>query len=137
MQHHCLLMPHFESNIYDNYAPLGPFLIHKEVGNSLSCSSISLQIIVDLGQPFSWINCKFRIIVLLSSRSGHSNLSINGWNIGSQLWYLSDTRQKGSINSVALWLYLAQTAIKCEQGILHASHFPHVYIISMRSTLWV
>ena len=56
--------------------------IHREVGNSLSFSSISLRIRVDIGQPLFRINHGLGITSLVSSRSNHANLSFNGWNTG-------------------------------------------------------
>ena len=68
------LWPSWRHNHFD----FGPFLIHNEVGSSLSSSSISLQILVDLGRPFSRINLGFGITILPSCCFGHSNLSFSG-----------------------------------------------------------
>nr|POE85725.1 hypothetical protein CFP56_07185 [Quercus suber] len=76
------LCPSWRHNPHHDF---GPFLIHKELGNSLSLSSssISLRIHVDFGRPLFRINRGLGIISRVSSGSGHSNLSFNGWNTGS------------------------------------------------------
>ena len=68
---------------HNPHLDLGPFSIHREVGNSLSFPSISLRIRVDFGRPLFQISCGLGITTLVSSGSGHANLSFNGWNTGS------------------------------------------------------
>ena len=67
---------------HNPHLDLGSFSIHREVGNSLSFSSISLRIRVDFGGPLFRISCGLGITTLVSSGSGHANLSFNGWNTG-------------------------------------------------------
>ena len=74
------LCPSWRHNPHPN---LGPLSIHREVGNSLSFSSISLRIHVDFGRPLCRISYGLGITTLVSSGSSHANLSFNGWNTGS------------------------------------------------------
>nr|POE67514.1 hypothetical protein CFP56_36680 [Quercus suber] len=65
---------------HNPHLDFGPFSIRKELGNSLSLSSLSilLRIRVDFGQPFFRINRGLGITSLVSSGSGHPNLSTVG-----------------------------------------------------------
>ena len=114
------LCPSWSHNPHCTFFPPS---FHGVVLGHFSPSSISFLIHVETGRPFSQINWGLGTTLQVSLRSGHDNLSFNAGKTGAQLQNNASMLQHGSMYYFSSCLYLIQTTMTCEHGILYSFHF--------------